>query len=124
MLFGPATLVGVHEARIPPPALKTELFAVNFDPVESNLTKYSPQELREGPLAGIEAAIGRSAVEPSTRDERVVRPTSGGLTRPLLYTLLYLLFVEQALAWNFNAGLWLLCPPLAAILQWRRRVAG
>ena len=47
-----------------------------------------------------------------------------GVTLPakmvMMVVLLYLLFVEQAMAWNFQAGLWLLCPPLAALLWWRR----
>jgi hypothetical protein len=119
-VFGPAVEPGVYEARIPPPLLKTELFAVNFDTAESRLANFTPNELREGPLAGLDVTLGRTAVEPEVQSSSAFRPASGGLTRPLLYLLLYLLFVEQAMAWNFQAGLWLLCPPLAALLWWRR----
>ncbi|MFN7805409.1 MAG: BatA domain-containing protein [Planctomycetaceae bacterium] len=119
-VFGPAVEPGIYEARIPPPSLKTELFAVNFDTIESRLTNFTPNELREGPLAGLDVTLGRTAIEPETQTSSSFRPASGGLTRPLLYLLLYLLFVEQAMAWNFQAGLWLLCPPLAALLWWRR----
>jgi hypothetical protein len=68
----------------------------------------------------LDVTLGRTAVEPEVQSSSAFRPASGGLTRPLLYLLLYLLFVEQAMAWNFQAGLWLLCPPLAALLWWRR----
>ena len=34
----------------------------------------------------------------------------GGLTRWILYALLYLMLTEQMLAWDFRKGLWLLCP--------------
>ncbi len=124
IVFGPAIELGIYEARIPPPSLRTEQFAVNFDSAESNLTKYTPEELREGPLAGIDATLARTALEPASTASESVRPVSGGLTRPILYLLLYLLFVEQALAWNFSAGLWLLCPPLALYLWWRKRSGG
>ena len=118
-VFGPANQLGIYEARVPPPSLKTELFAVNFDTVESRLANFTSEELREGPLAGLDVTLGRTAVEPEAQSATAFRPVSGGLTRPLLYLLLYLLFVEQAMAWNFQAGLWLLCPPLAALLWWR-----
>jgi hypothetical protein len=42
----------------------------------------------------------------------------GGLSRWLLYVVLYLMFTEQMLAWDFRKGLWLLCPvvPLSSWL--------
>lgn len=119
--FGPATQIGIYDARIPPPALRDELFAVNLDPIEGNLANYSAEELRAGLLSGIDATFSRTPDTVTVESAEVPRPVSGGLTRPLLYLLLYLLFVEQALAWNFPAGLWLLCPPAALGLWWSRR---
>jgi hypothetical protein len=46
---------------------------------------------------------------------------NGGLARWILYGILYLLFVEQLLAWDFHTGLWLLCPLVPPLLWLVRR---
>jgi len=120
LAYGPATQVGVYEARIPPPTVRSEFFAVNFDTTESDLSRFSLDELRAGPLAGIESNPLGSPTEATPVGRLVPTPAASGWTRPLLYLLLYLLFAEQLLAWNFQAGLWLLCPPLALLRWWRR----
>jgi hypothetical protein len=54
-------------------------------------------------------------------------PTTTSLSKWLLYGALYLLLVEQLLAWNFAAGKWFLFPPLlpvGALRAWRRRGGG
>jgi len=35
----------------------------------------------------------------------------------MLYAILYLMFTEQMLAWDFHKGLWLLCPVIP-LFQW------
>jgi hypothetical protein len=39
----------------------------------------------------------------------------------MLYVILYLMFTEQMLAWDFHKGLWLLCPIVPAVLWITRR---
>ena len=119
LIYGPTTQVGLYEARIPPPAVRSEIFAVNFDTEESNLSRFSLEELRAGPLAGIESSPLGSPQAGTPVGRLVPTPASSGWTRPLLYLLIYLMFAEQLLAWNFAKGLWLLCPPLALYRWWR-----
>jgi hypothetical protein len=45
----------------------------------------------------------------------------GGLTRWLLYAVLYLMFTEQILAWDFQKWLWMLCPIVPAAHWLARR---
>jgi hypothetical protein len=112
---------GVYEVNYANPVARSELFAVNIDPRECNLDKYVQDELAEELLPGLEFAYltawpgEESAPDESPAAER------GGLTRLLLYVILYLLITEQMLAWDFHKGLWLLCPAVPAALWLTRR---
>lgn len=104
---------GVYAVEIGNPVGRRELFAVNVDPRESNLVKYSPEELSHDLLPGIEFEYDTNWQERAAAPAEAPAAGRGGLTRWILYAALYLLLVEQLLAWNFRAGLFLLCPPLA-----------
>jgi hypothetical protein len=110
--YGETSISGVYEVNFAHPISRTALFAVNVDPKESNLTKLASEEIAQELLPGAEYEYLTS-----WRDENAVRadvpgPDQGGLTRWLLYAVLYLLFVEQLLAWDFRRGVRLLFPPL------------
>jgi hypothetical protein len=111
---------GIYEAEFGAPVNKTEKFAVNIDPAESNLTRIEKEELERELLAGVEFRYltDWTALERKTDG---TRSEDSEATLILLHVVLYLLFVEQLLAWNFLNGLWLLCPPLMAIIWWRNR---
>jgi len=108
---------GVYEVNFASPVARSELFAVNVDPRESNLAKFVQEEIAEELLPGSEFAYltnwpgEESAPAESPATER------GGLTRLMLYAILYLMFTEQMLAWDFHKGLWLLCPVIP-LFQW------
>jgi hypothetical protein len=112
---------GIYEVTFAHPVSRSELFAVNVDPRESNLAKFGHEELSDELLTGLEFTYltgwqgDESAPEDSSSSEH------GGLARWLLYVILYLMFVEQMLAWDFYKGLWLLCPPVA-LAMWALRV--
>ncbi|MES2792624.1 MAG: BatA domain-containing protein [Planctomycetota bacterium] len=109
---------GVYQLQLGPPLNRKESFVVNVDPRESNLTRVERDEIERDLLAGTDF---RYLTDWADLDRQATRTAaeSGDLSRVFLYLVLYLLFVEQLLAWNFNAGLWLLCPPLAAWRRWR-----
>ena len=109
---------GAYQLQFGPPLNRKDSFAVNVDPRESNLTRLERDEVEKALLAGTDF---RYLTDWTELERRTTRSASegGDLARNFLYIVLYLLFVEQLLAWNFNAGLWLLCPPLAAWRRWR-----
>ena len=108
---------GVYEVNFASPVARSELFAVNVDPRESNLAKFVQEEVAEELLPGSEFVYltnwpgEESAPAESPAAER------GGLTRLMLYVILYLMFTEQMLAWDFHKGMWLLCPVIP-LVQW------
>jgi hypothetical protein len=108
---------GIFSVNFAQPVARSELFAVNIDPRESNLSKLSADEIQGELLAGLEFSY--LTIWPGDSDEpqtgAAAQPAS--LSRWLLYLLLYLMFAEQILAWNFSHGLWFLCP-LAPPLLW------
>ncbi|MSR56877.1 MAG: VWA domain-containing protein [Planctomycetaceae bacterium] len=103
---------GIYEVHFGHPLSRTELYAVNCDPKESNLVKLVEEELAQELLPGVEHEYETSWQERSDAAPLTPAAHRGGLTRWLLYAVLYLLFVEQLLAWDFRKGLWLLCPPV------------
>lgn len=105
---------GIYEVQFGHPLSRSELYAVNVDPKESNLVKLVQEEIEQELLPGVEHEYETSWHDRG--DSAPVTPIAprGGLTRWLLYAVLYLLFVEQMLAWDFRKGLWLLCPPVLA----------
>ena len=112
-------LSGTYEVQIGPPVPHSSVFAVNVDSRESDLTKLEKEELSTGLLADIEFTYYTEWEDRVARSESAASPR-GGLTRWLLYAALYLMFVEQLMAWRFTYGLWLLFPP-AALLALARR---
>lgn len=115
--FDSTGISGIYELTLAHPLSRTELFAVNVDPRESDLTKFAQDELAADLFEGLETSYRTTwhGDEPLSGD--MGGPRKGGLTRWLLYAALYLLFTEQLLAWDFRRGLWLLCPP-AALVPW------
>lgn len=111
---------GIYDAEFGAPINKKEKFAVNIDSAESNLTRIEKDELERELLAGVEF---RHLTDWTTLERQTdgTRSEYSEATLILLHIVLYLLFVEQLLAWNFTNGLWLLCPPLMAIIWWRNR---
>lgn len=97
--FSETTTSGIYAARLDPPLSRVDLFAVNVDPVESDLTKLSPEELHEQVWAGIDFETSREDLgeEPVRRISR-----RGVFSRALLYAVLGLLFLETLLAWLFG----------------------
>jgi hypothetical protein len=105
---------GVYEVQLGHPLGRSELFAVNPDPRESDLDKLTRDDLAKDLLAGIDFHY-RAGSDPAARTTAKSSPAASSdaaLSRWLLFATLYLLFVEQMMAWNFRYGLRLLCPPL------------
>jgi hypothetical protein len=122
-------LAGFYEASFTGVGIPGEVHAVNPDPRESDPVRLSRQSLEEDVFAGVDARYltqweGGSASVPGMT---AASPTTTSLSKWLLYGALYLLLVEQLLAWNFAAGKWFLFPPLlpvGALRAWRRRGGG
>lgn len=110
---------GVYTLQLGPPLNRKESFVVNVDPRESNLTRLERDDLERDLLAGTDFRYLTDWKELERQSTGSTTET-GDLSRLFLYVVLYLLFVEQLLAWKFQAGLWLLCPPLA-LLIWSRQ---
>jgi hypothetical protein len=108
---------GVYSVNFAHPVARSELFAVNIDPRESNLAKLVQEELAGELFAGLDFSYETNWSGESETPESGPAVQHGGLSRSLLYVLLYLMFTEQVLAWDFRKGLWLLCP-LVPPLMW------
>lgn len=115
---------GVYEVNFAHPPARSELFAVNVDPRESNLAKFVQEEIADEILTGVKSSYLTSWPGEESSAAQADSPVAerGGLTRWLLYAILYLLFTEQLLAWDFRKGMWLLCPvvPLAQLFLGRK----
>ncbi|MFH1268640.1 MAG: hypothetical protein ABIK89_23185, partial [Planctomycetota bacterium] len=92
---------GVYTVQSGPPISVRNVFAVNVDPVESDLARISPEELRN--RVWPEVPFVHQTTWQNLDDPPVGRiGRSSGLARTLLYALLGLLFVETFLAWRFG----------------------
>jgi hypothetical protein len=107
---------GIYEVNFAHPVARTELFAVNVDSRESNLAKLAQDEIAAELIPGGEFSYLTSWPGETSATEASPATPRGGLTRWILYAVLYLMFTEQMLAWDFRKGLWLLCPIVPAVL--------
>ena len=89
-------LSGMYEAKFGPPLDEQQLYAVNVNPRESDLTRVDPETLPE--------SLRRDA--PSTTAEPAALATgrSWELFRFFLGAVLVLLLVETVLAWRIGSG--------------------
>ncbi len=108
---------GIYEVNVAGPVARSELFAVNVDPRESNLDKYVQEEIAEELLPGVEFVYQTTWSGEEATPADAPAAEHGGLTRLMLYVILYLMFAELVLAWDFHKGLWLLCP-MVPLCQW------
>jgi hypothetical protein len=108
---------GIYEVTFAHPVSRSEFFAVNVDPRESNLAKFGHDELSEELLTGLEFSYLTNWPGEESAPEDSSSAEHGGLARWILYVILYLMFVEQMLASDFHKGLWLLCPPIPLVMR-------
>lgn len=96
---------GIYELQLGSPLNRKELYAINVDPVESDLKSTDWQKLQTElfPEADLQIWSAESPVFQLSRPE-----LSSGLsllTRSLAWTVLVLLMIEPLLAWRFRPGL-------------------
>lgn len=99
--YGDTLTSGVYTAQIGPPPARSELFAVNVDPVESDLAALAPDELRDVVWPDV-PFVHRSTWENLERQPLTRSGRRSGLARHLLYAVLALLFAETFLARRFG----------------------
>ena len=107
----PTTRAGFYKLVLGPPIGRTEWFAVNVDPQESDLASLRSEELRSDVMPGVDFTYQTDWEEtPVAASEKTVRvvSTSSGLSRAFLLAALCLLVVEQLMAWRFLPGVFLL----------------
>lgn len=92
---------GVYAARIGPPVSRSDPFAVNVDPVESDLVSLSEDQLRDEVWPDV-AFVLRTSLEDLDQQPVTQSARRGGLSKEFLYAVLALLFVETFLAWWFG----------------------
>ena len=116
----PTTNAGFHKIVLGPPANRTDWFAVNVDPIESDLTALRVEDLRNDLLPDVDITYLTEWEDESTSGGDQVRAlsTSTGFSRMLLIIAFVLLFVEQLMAWNFLAGVGLLLAFVFSALTW------
>lgn len=119
-LYTPTDISGLYEAQFDSPLSRTELFAVNVDTTESDLTSLARDELAAELMPGLSFDYQTDWTAVGINEES--HAAAGQIARSLLHLVLYLLFVEQLMAWRFRYGLWALCPPLL-LIEAARRVA-
>ncbi len=91
---------GPYSVTIGPPAAKSILFAANVDTRESDLSRISPDLLKELFSGGqVNYMTGDELAQP---DELGARTRQASSHRPLLYAAVVLLFLDSLLAWLFG----------------------
>ena len=120
LISEPTTVSGFHGVILGPPANRTEWFAVNVDPVESDLTALSVEDLRTEILPGTDFRFLTEWEESSAEGTGSVRSHSTGtpFSKALLIAALALLFVEQMMAWHFIAGFSLMVAMILSVVVW------
>ncbi len=99
--YSDTTASGIYTARFGPPLACNELFAVNVDTIESDLTKLTEEQLREDVLPGIPFLHQTTWKNPD--EEPAARIGRGGTFSVwLLYAVLALLLAETYLARRFG----------------------
>lgn len=108
---------GIYELTVGSPVNRFELFAVNVDTKESDLTPVSESELNSGTLNGVEY-VYRTEWQGFEDGAARARSEYAGLSRWLLLAALCLVFVEQVMAWRFFYGFVLLYALVSAGFVW------
>ena len=116
----PTTSAGFYHIVMGPPVNRTEWFAANIDPQESDLAALRVEDLRSDLLPGVDFSYLTEWEETATGSSESVRTisTGTGFSRALLLAAVALLFVEQLMAWNFLAGTGLLLTVALSVLLW------
>jgi len=116
----PASTAGFHKIVLGSPANRTDWFAVNVDPAESDLTALRVEDLRSELLPGIDFNYLTEWEETAASGGEKVRAiaTGTGFSRTLLIAAVALLIVEQLMAWNFTLGAMLLSAMLVSVVTW------
>lgn len=120
VISDPTTTSGFHKVVLGPPANRTDWFAVNVDPIESDLAALRLEELRTELLPGVDFTYLTEWEEASSGLGEGTRVISTGtmFSRSLLIAALALLVVEQLMAWHFVAGSILLLGFAVSTLTW------
>ena len=109
---------GFYEVTLGSPLNRTEVFAVNVDPRESDLRKLDENELKTEVLPGVEFTY-RTEWRDVERRTDIPIVERGRLTRNLLFAVLCLVLVEQLMAWSFLYGFLSLYIAVAfVVVQW------
>lgn len=116
----PTTTSGFHQVILGPPTNRTDWFAVNVDPIESDLASLRLDDLRTDVMPGIDFKYLTEWEDNSTGEGELIRMVETGtsLSRGLLVAAAALLLVEQLMAWNFVAGTVLLLTFVMGSLAW------
>ncbi len=116
----PTTVSGFHQVTLGPPANRTDWFAVNVDPVESDLTALRAEDLRSDILPNVEFSYLTEWEETAASSGTKVHAisTGTGFSRSLFLAALALLLVEQLMAWHFVGGVSLLLVFAMSTLTW------
>ena len=98
--YSDTAISGIYTAEFGPPITTREAFALNVDPVESDLKKLSPEDFKEvwPEVPFVHQTNWRQA------DDQPIGPVGrpGRLAKTLLYAVLALLFIETYLARRFG----------------------
>jgi hypothetical protein len=113
--FDDTDQAGVYEVSIGSPVNRNELFAVNVDVRESDLTPVSRQDLQSELFRELDVTV-RTPDDPEPVVSAIASETAVSmLSRILGWTVLVMVLVEPLLAWRFPFGLTALAAAAGAI---------
>ncbi len=113
--FDDTDRAGVYEVSIGSPVNRNELFAVNVDVRESDLTPVNRQDLQSELFRKLDVTV-RTPDDPEPVVSAVASETAVSmLSRILAWTVLVMVLVEPLLAWRFPLGLTALGAAVGAI---------
>ena len=111
--YGQTDAAGLYTLSLGSPLNRRELFAVNVDAREGDLTTTGEDELRTAVFPHVDY-VYRTQWQDFHRDFGDSADAAGSLTRLLLAAVFCLILVEQLMAWRFEYGFLLLYVLLAA----------
>lgn len=96
------THAGAYTARYGPPVSRSQVYAVNCDTAESDLTPVGLDQLRHDIWPGVEIDYQTSWQDAGAAALLAPAVRPGRLSVPILYTVFALLLTETFLAWRFG----------------------
>lgn len=113
--FDETDRAGLYEISVGSPVNRSELFAVNVDVRESDLTPISQQDLQSELFRELDISVRSPDAPEAVAVSAQSETTTSALSRILGWSVLLLILIEPLLAWRFPLGLTALAAAIGTV---------